>query len=464
MATEVILPRVDMDMATGRIARWYVEEGATVEKGQPLFEIETDKAAMEIEAPGTGILRKLPLDETGAIPVGSTVGWICGPDEAIRQAEAPSPVKPPAAPQPPAPQPSPMAAERPLPDGAATLPQSGTAPASGNAVGATPLARRLAAQYQIELAVVQGSGPRRRVQARDVEQAAKAAPEPGPLSLPPEAAPEPAPAPVSAPPPRLAAKPSEGLNRLWLRQGEGRPIVLVHGFGGELNTWRPLVASFRSNRPVLAVDLPGHGASPALATPSLAALAEAVAGTLTEERVAGIDLIAHSLGAAIATEMADSAALDIRSLFLMAPAGLGPDINGAFLAGFNRARSALSLAPWLRLLVSDAQALSPSFISATARLRQDDAVVRAQADLAQALFPDGTQAFSIRPALERLDIPVRVVFGTDDRIIPSHHATGLPGLVAVHALRGIGHMPYVENRPLLARILAHHLQTEGQMD
>jgi pyruvate dehydrogenase E2 component (dihydrolipoamide acetyltransferase) len=69
MATEVILPRVDMDMATGRIARWYVEEGGAVEKGQPLFEIETDKAAMEIEAPGTGILRKLPLDENGAIPV-----------------------------------------------------------------------------------------------------------------------------------------------------------------------------------------------------------------------------------------------------------------------------------------------------------------------------------------------------------------------------------------------------------
>jgi len=332
---------------------------------------------------------------------------------------------------------------------------------SGEPVGATPLARRLAAEYRIELAVVQGSGPRRRIQARDVEQAAKAAPEPGAHPSDREIAP----APVSvAAPPRLAVKSSAGLNRLWLRQGEGRPLVLVHGFGGELNTWRPLVASLRTNRPVLAIDLPGHGASPPLQAPSLARLAEAVAGTLADERLSGIDLIAHSLGAAIATELADSAALDIRSLFLMAPAGLGPDINGDFLAGFNRARSERSLAPWLRLLVSDAQALSPSFISATARLRQDDDVVRAQADLAQALFPDGTQAFSIRAALERLDIPVRVVFGTDDRIIPAHHAAGLPGLVAVHALRGIGHMPYVENRPLVARILSHHLQSEGRVD
>ena len=460
MATEVILPRVDMDMSTGRIARWYVEEGAAVEKGQPLFEIETDKAAMEIEAPGTGILRKLPLDENGAIPVGSTVGWICGPDETVRQPEAPAPVNQPAAPQPAAAQPA-----APQPPHMATgslVPQPVAAPLSGEPVGATPLARRLAAQYRIELAVVQGSGPRRRIQARDVEQAAKAAPEPGPR---PFFTRDPAPAPVSdAAPPRLAPKPAAGLNRLWLRQGEGRPLVLVHGFGGELNTWRPLVASLRTNRPVLAVDLPGHGASPMLPSPSLAALAEALAETLAEERLAGIDVIAHSLGAAIVTELADSAALDIRSLFLMAPAGLGPDINGDFLAGFNRARSAESLAPWLRLLVSDAQALSPSFITATARRREDEAVARAQADLAQALFPDGTQAFSIRPALERLDIPVRVVFGTDDRIIPSHHAAGLPGLVAVHTLRGIGHMPYIENRPLLARILSHHLQTEGRVD
>jgi pyruvate dehydrogenase E2 component (dihydrolipoamide acetyltransferase) len=338
----------------------------------------------------------------------------------------------------------------------AAVPAPGTVAVSGVACGATPLARRLARQYRIELAAVQGSGPRRRIQARDVEQAAKAAPEPGPRP----SAPEPAPISLAAPP-----RPAAGLlNRLWLRQGEGRPLVLIHGFGGELNTWRPLVASLRSHRPVLAVDLPGHGASPPLPAPSLAALAAAVAAALAAEGLGGIDLVAHSLGAAIATELADSAALDIRSLFLMAPAGLGPDINGDFLAGFNRARSEPSLTPWLRLLVADAQALSPSFIQATLRLRQDDAVVRAQTDLAQALFPDGTQAFSIRAALERLDIPVRVVFGTDDRIIPPHHAAGLPGLIAVHALRGIGHMPYLENRPLLARILSHHLPSEGRQD
>lgn len=57
MPVEVILPKVDMDMATGQISRWFVAEGATVKQGDVLFEIETDKAAMEIDAPASGTLR-----------------------------------------------------------------------------------------------------------------------------------------------------------------------------------------------------------------------------------------------------------------------------------------------------------------------------------------------------------------------------------------------------------------------
>ena len=57
MATEVILPKVDMDMSTGTIAVWHVKDGDTVKKGQPLFDIETDKAAMEIESPAEGVIR-----------------------------------------------------------------------------------------------------------------------------------------------------------------------------------------------------------------------------------------------------------------------------------------------------------------------------------------------------------------------------------------------------------------------
>jgi pyruvate dehydrogenase E2 component (dihydrolipoamide acetyltransferase) len=71
MPVEVILPRVDMDMATGKISKWFVKEGETVTKGAPIFEIETDKAAMEVESPGDGVIRNITAGEGIDIPVGT---------------------------------------------------------------------------------------------------------------------------------------------------------------------------------------------------------------------------------------------------------------------------------------------------------------------------------------------------------------------------------------------------------
>ncbi|RVC58964.1 biotin/lipoyl-binding protein, partial [Mesorhizobium sp. M2A.F.Ca.ET.046.02.1.1] len=88
MPTEVILPKVDMDMATGQISRWFAEEGARVKKGDVLFEIETDKAAMEIDAPASGTLRNVTGKERVDIPVGEPVAWIYADDE-VYSAETP---------------------------------------------------------------------------------------------------------------------------------------------------------------------------------------------------------------------------------------------------------------------------------------------------------------------------------------------------------------------------------------
>ncbi|MEV8805290.1 biotin/lipoyl-containing protein, partial [Mesorhizobium ciceri] len=82
MPTEVILPKVDMDMATGQISRWFAEEGAHVKKGDVLFEIETDKAAMEIDAPASGVLRDVTGKEGVDIAVGAAVAWIYADGEA----------------------------------------------------------------------------------------------------------------------------------------------------------------------------------------------------------------------------------------------------------------------------------------------------------------------------------------------------------------------------------------------
>ncbi len=455
MPTEVILPRVDMDMATGKVSKWFVKENAKVEKGQVIFEIETDKAAMEIEAPVSGILRDVTSEEGKEVPVGSVVAMIYGENEAYTVPAAQASGGPVEA-APGAPIDIPTATDAPAEpsySAPATPPASSPAlqaqePAAGGSQGvrATPLARRLAREQGIELSQLRGSGPRGRIQHSDVLEYASTK----------SASVEARPAARSAcrvPATTSASREAGALNRVWLRQGTGTPIVLIHGFGSDLNSWRPLLSSMPADRSILGIDLPGHGRSPLSGESTLDDLAASVIGTLQSEGVESLHLIGHSLGAAVAANVAAQSQLDIRSLMLLSPAGLGPDMNGAFISGFLRATSEASLAPWVRELAFDESSLGASFVSATLRARTDE-LTQSQAQVAASLFPDGTQSFSIRHLLENFDWPVKVVYGTEDRIIPSRHAAGLPGNVAVHLFPATGHMPQIEQRHAIGRLAA----------
>ena len=162
MPVEVILPRVDMDMATGKISKWYVKDGDTVAKGVPIFEIETDKAAMEVESPGSGILRNIIAGEGDVVPVGQAVAFIYQEGET---ADAP-----------------PAAAK---PAGQAVAPiesaeKHGSSPVSSAAVisvpgkyRATPLARRIARNEGVALDGIIGSGPNGRIIAADLRNRPK---------------------------------------------------------------------------------------------------------------------------------------------------------------------------------------------------------------------------------------------------------------------------------------------------
>jgi pyruvate dehydrogenase E2 component (dihydrolipoamide acetyltransferase) len=168
MAVEVILPRVDMDMATGKISKWHHKDGDKVAKGAALFEIETDKAAMEIDAPADGILRNIIVTEGSSAPVGSAVAWIYAEGEAVTA---------------PAPAAKPVAASAARAEAPSVAPPAASSPvANGEAPRATPLARRLARQAGLSIAAIAGSGPRGRITAADVRSAgeAKSLPPPAP--------------------------------------------------------------------------------------------------------------------------------------------------------------------------------------------------------------------------------------------------------------------------------------------
>lgn len=430
MAVEVILPKVDMDMETGQISRWYAKDGDTVTKGQLLFEIETDKAAMEVDAPASGIIADISAAEGAVVPVGQTVAWIYDEGEE-RNAKSPPVVEEPIAA---APVETIIETVAPKP----VEPKSSQDDKNGSAddVRATPLARRLAREAGIDLTSIQGSGPKGRVQKKDVE---------GDIA-------------VSAKSPAIKnAEPSapEQLNAVWLREGEADrlPIVLIHGFAADLNSWRGLFAGASLGHPILALDLPGHGNSPRVVPESIDDIAAAVEATLSAFGVTSCLLVGHSLGGAVATVTAERGVVDVRSLLLISSGGLGPQVNGAFIKGLISAKSEASIVPWLKLLVADESHLTKPFINATVAQAADTELRDTQEAIGARFFADGTQTFEVRSSIASLAMPVRLIFGTEDRVIPASHAHGLPGKVGVHIFAGCGHMPQIEERAAVLQIL-----------
>jgi pyruvate dehydrogenase E2 component (dihydrolipoamide acetyltransferase) len=172
-------------------------------------------------------------------------------------------------------------------------------------------------------------------------------------------------------------------------------------------------------------------------------------------------LVGHSLGGAVAAALTTAPGFLALSLALISPAGLGPEVNGAFIAGFLRARSEASLSPWMRELVADPASLGSALVSTTLRQRAAGELVEAQTRLAEALFPDGAQAIDIRPWLAEIAIPAKVIVGVEDRILPARRAEGLNGLIALHRLAGVGHMPHLEARAEVARLLTELVRAGG---
>jgi pimeloyl-ACP methyl ester carboxylesterase len=410
VAVEIVMPRVDMDMASGRMGRWHAAEGQHVVKGATLFEIETDKAAMEVDAPASGVLKFVAASEGDVLPVGACIGWIVAEGEDFAPPKAKGDVGE-----------APFTKFPPIAVGEAR--GAGFAEAAlDERPRATPAARRIARERGLRLAGLRGSGPLGRIQRRDVEA-------------------------------REGEAPPSNVHRLWLQPGEGPPIVFLHGFGADLNGWRPVHRLLPETYPALAIDLPGHGFSPLGEHASFAALVEAARLALIEEGIGSAHLVGHSLGGAVAAALSHEPSVKALSLMLIAPAGLGEDINAAFFDGFLQADTEAGLTPWLNMLASDPAALGSALARTTLRQRQERPLVAEQRRLLPAMLAGGRQAIDVRGLLAAPQTPTKIVVGIEDRIAPARQAEGLSGLIGLHRFAHVGHMPHLEARGEVARLI-----------
>ena len=182
MAAEVKVPRLGQGMESGTIVKWLKSEGDAVKKGEPLYELDTDKVTQEVEAEAAGVLLKIAVPE-GEVPVGTTIAFIGEQGESLPDVSGNGKVSS----APPAEEKAERPAEEPpteIPDQPVPEPEPEGEPAprrEGERIKASPLARRIARERGVDLATIRGTGPEGRIIAEDLDRAAAAPARPAAL-------------------------------------------------------------------------------------------------------------------------------------------------------------------------------------------------------------------------------------------------------------------------------------------
>lgn len=427
MAEAILVPQVGQDLTEATVVELHVKLGDKVKKGDLVAVVESEKASFEVEAFAEGVVISLPYKEGDVATVLEPLMHLGAEGETVGETARPVPAE------------ADAATDAPATVAAAAQPVAAPGPAMATAGGvlrASPIARRRAAEHGLDIARVAGSGPAGAVVLKDVARALETG----------------AGAPATA---------RDAITLKTLRDGQGSPIVFIHGFGADLSSWRPMVGQLPVGLPIIALDLPGHGGSAANGARRFEEIVETV-GQALQAIGRGIHLVGHSLGGAVAAALTDRGDLDVRSLTLISPAGMGPYVDGAFVEGFLAAQSEAALAAWMRRLVHDPANLAPVLVRATLAARENPQLVEAQSAVARGVFEGSTQLFSIGDALRRFRGPCTVIAGREDAILSMRDVEArVPANVALHRVPGAGHLPQLEAADLVQTLITRTVRAAG---
>ena len=361
---KLTMPKRGLSMREGKVGDWLVEEGAEVQPGIEVVEIETEKIASALEAPQAGILRRKVAKPGQVVPVAGLVAVIAG----------------------------------------ASVPDS---------------------EIDAFIADFQAS------------------------FVPEEAGEE-----IAGP--RPETEEVHGQTVRYLRRGEGgEPAILIHGFGGDLNNWLFNHEPLSANRAVYALDLPGHGGSSKnVGDGILVEFARALGGFMDVVTAPKAHLVGHSMGGTIALEFALAHPDRALSLVLIASGGLGPEIDGDYIDGFLKAERRKDIKPHLEKLFANPSLVSRQLVDDILKYKRLDGVDLALRTIAAQFCPGGQQALVFRHRLGELSMPILVIWGGEDRIIPVSQAQGLPGNVRTEIITGSGHMVQMEASAKVNRLIS----------
>ncbi len=445
MATILGMPKWGLAMKTGLVVAWLKRPGEAVRQGEPIVQIESEKASNEVEAPTTGIVRSLVVAEGQDAPVGAALAVIVAPGEELSDEQVAALIREDAE----------IKRQKVLTSqqAGAKAPATGMrasvrAPAStGGRVNASPAARRLAQELGVDLSAVIGTGPGGMIGREDVQRAAE----------------------------KAKAGPSEeaeekdidvsGITTHCLIAGpvNAPHVVFVHGLGGSLATWSLNLPAFAGQFRICALDLVGAGSSAKPSTDySVPALAEFLARFLDAlgpdwQRVS---IIGHSLGGALALAFAGSYPQRVERLVLVDSAGLGPEIDRTVLDLVRSEPTRESLRTELTHFFARPGLVQQALVDQLYQQRTQPGAHKALVATSNAAFGDGQQRIDLRDTLAGLSGPVLVVWGDSDAVIPVAHAQEARRAPRsrLEVFAGSGHCPHIEQADTFNQLVQSFLE------
>ena len=232
----------------------------------------------------------------------------------------------------------------------------------------------------------------------------------------------------------------------YLKQGKGEAsVILLHGFGGDLNNWLFNHPALSENHSVYAFDLLGHGgSSKEVGDGSIFTLTNSILQAVSRIGIENSNWVGHSLGGAIAMNAAKISPETVKSLPLIASAGLGAEINSAYLKGFIESQSRRELKPHVELLFTAPSLVTRQLLEDLLKFKRIDGVQESLLKIRNDFIQDDLQVNQWRDVLENESLKTLAIWGDNDQILPSNHTSELPTHVQVQILEGYGHMVQME--------------------
>lgn len=231
-------------------------------------------------------------------------------------------------------------------------------------------------------------------------------------------------------------------------------IVFLHGFGGCGNLWNKVIGKLGTAFKTIAYDLPGHAGS--LAYPEAGPAKTAAKAVLTDLKARGVDkahFVGHSMGGAVASLAAILEPERVASLTLLAPGGFGPEINGPLIRRYAAAVDADEIRTCLAEMSSPDSTVPDATVDELVEMRGQPGQSEKLIAFAKTMTKDERQGVIPRESLAALEMPVMVVWGTDDAVLPYSQADDLPDGFHVHHMLETGHMLPEETPGVVADIV-----------